>query len=277
VSTDISAVELAARLDVDPKRFRAWLRQQAAAGHPLLRDHRHGAGWIFSPEVAVALADAYLGGRAPSRTTVAVPESSEAPAFPPPAAGGLSKDTSPPNGGTGHRVELEWLGTTVTTLADLLRPGLRAVTIGINPAPASVQVGHYYQGRAGQAFFRRFESVGLIPHGRGYEDDRAYEAGIGFTDVVKRPTRTADEVTKQELQYGRQLLQERLAATATPLVIFVFKRAATTLIGDFQGHGLLPSNQRLSGARVFVMPGPYERKTLVQQALAELHGHLSAT
>lgn len=139
---------------------------------------------------------------------------------------------------------------------DLLRPGLRAVTIGINPAPTSVQVGHYYQGRAGQAFFRRLESVDLLPHGPGYEDDRAYEAGIGFTDVVKRPTRTADELTEQELHHGRQLLRERLAAAPTPLVIFVFKRAATALIGDFQGHGLLPSNRRLSDARVFVMPGP---------------------
>jgi hypothetical protein len=111
MSADITSVELAARLDVDPKRFRAWLRQQAAAGHPLLRDHRHGAGWTFAPETAVALADAYQSGHAPSSDTVAVTELSEAPALPIPAAAGLPKP-----------------GSTVGP-GDVLRIGAAAVTV----------------------------------------------------------------------------------------------------------------------------------------------------
>jgi hypothetical protein len=42
-----------------------------------------------------------------------------------------------------HRVTEEWMGQQVETLEDLLRPGLRAVCIGINPAPTSVRAGHY--------------------------------------------------------------------------------------------------------------------------------------
>ena len=34
-----------------------------------------------------------------------------------------------------HRVTEEWMGERVETLEDLLRPGLRAICIGINPAP----------------------------------------------------------------------------------------------------------------------------------------------
>jgi hypothetical protein len=34
-----------------------------------------------------------------------------------------------------HRTTVEWLGEPVETLEDLLRPGLRAVFVGINPAP----------------------------------------------------------------------------------------------------------------------------------------------
>ncbi len=172
---------------------------------------------------------------------------------------------------------MEWLGTRVTTLADLLRPGLRAVTIGINPAPASVQAGHYYQGRTGQTFFRRLEMVGLLPQGGGFEDDRAFAGGIGFTDVVKRPTGSAKEVTRQELEHGRSLLKERVASLGAPLLIFVFKQAATTLIGNFDGHGLMQPTRRLYDARIFVMPGPYEHRALVQQALRELEQHLSAS
>jgi TDG/mug DNA glycosylase family protein len=43
-----------------------------------------------------------------------------------------------------HRATEEWMGQQVETLEDLLRPGLRAVCIGINPAPTSVGAGHYY-------------------------------------------------------------------------------------------------------------------------------------
>jgi TDG/mug DNA glycosylase family protein len=166
-----------------------------------------------------------------------------------------------------------WLGSTVTTLADLLRPGLKAVTVGVNPAPGSVAAGHYYQGSAGQIFYRRLSLVGLLPSGGGFEDDRAYGAGIGFTDVVKRPTGRASEVSPHELLVGRRILEDKLRALEVPLVIFTFKKGATSLLGNFQGHGLLPT-ARLAGGRVFVMPGPYERREQTDRALQQLAEHL---
>ncbi len=85
------------------------------------------------------------------------------------------------------------MGEQVETLADLLRPGLRAVVIGINPSPVSVAAGHYYQGQLGQRFYRRLHEAGVIDlSAAGFEDDLAFATGIGFTDVVKRPTSRAD-------------------------------------------------------------------------------------
>lgn len=43
-----------------------------------------------------------------------------------------------------HRVVGDWMDKRVETLEDLLRPGLRAVCVGINPAPVSVAAGHYF-------------------------------------------------------------------------------------------------------------------------------------
>lgn len=37
----------------------------------------------------------------------------------------------------------DWLGEPVETLEDLLRDGLYAVCVGINPSPVSVETGHY--------------------------------------------------------------------------------------------------------------------------------------
>src|SRR4051794_40840432 len=100
-----------------------------------------------------------------------------------------------------HRVIEEWRGEQIETLEDLLRPGLRAVCVGINPALTSVAAGHYYQGQLGQAFFGRLRRADLLPRVAGWEDDSAFGGGIGFTDIVKRPTRSAAEISPEELDY----------------------------------------------------------------------------
>jgi len=51
----MTAVDLAKRLRVDPRMFRAWLRRQADAGHPLLKTHQHGERWTFRAEEAAQL------------------------------------------------------------------------------------------------------------------------------------------------------------------------------------------------------------------------------
>jgi hypothetical protein len=52
----VTAVELARRLQRDPKALRATLREWAAAGHPLLRGHARLDPWVFSDEEAEQLA-----------------------------------------------------------------------------------------------------------------------------------------------------------------------------------------------------------------------------
>jgi TDG/mug DNA glycosylase family protein len=167
-----------------------------------------------------------------------------------------------------HRVVEEWRGVQVETLDDLLRPGLRAVCVGVNPAPDSVAAGHYYQGKLGQTFFARLRSAGLLKASSGWEDDVAFAAGIGFTDIVKRPTRSESELSRDELLYGRSLLLEKLEAVRPELIIFTFKKTATVIFGRFEGFGFM--GRTLAGGEVFVMPGPYERTDRRDQALAEL-------
>jgi double-stranded uracil-DNA glycosylase len=162
------------------------------------------------------------------------------------------------------------------TLADLLRPGLRAVVVGINPAPTSVAAGHYYQGTYGQRFFDRLRRAGGLPDGDAFEDDRAFAAGIGFTDVVKRPTANADQVSA-ELADGREDLEAKLAGVDVPLVVFAFKAAAETLLGPLPKglYGVVP-RRRIGNARVFVMPGPTAPTAEVDDAVKKLKRALRA-
>ncbi len=48
----VTAPELARELKVDPKVFRAWLREQWRAGNRILAGHVHGQRWVFSKREA---------------------------------------------------------------------------------------------------------------------------------------------------------------------------------------------------------------------------------
>lgn len=161
------------------------------------------------------------------------------------------------------------MGERILTLRSLLRPGLRAVVVGINPSPVSVAAGHYYQGTLGRRLWARLRDARVLPGGEGVEDDRAYAAGIGFTDAVKRPTPRGHHLRPGELAHGRGLLEAELAAAAAPKVIFAFKTAADALLGKFDGHGLL-EGRTFAGAEIFVMPGPMERKDHADRSLRQL-------
>jgi double-stranded uracil-DNA glycosylase len=176
----------------------------------------------------------------------------------------------------GHRVVEDWMGEQVETLADLIPADPRAICVGINPSPISVEEGHYYRGPLGKLFFRRLRSVGLLlPTWEGFEDDAAFAVGIGFTDVVKRPTSRATGVTKDELRHGGELLRAKLTMINAPLVIFTYKVGAEQVFGRFEGRGFV-AGLELGGAPVFVMPGPMERTDRVDLALGTLRDHLAA-
>jgi TDG/mug DNA glycosylase family protein len=161
------------------------------------------------------------------------------------------------------------MGAEIETLQDLLRPGLRAICVGINPSPVSVVAGHYYQGRAGQRFFGRLRDVGLLPRDEGREDDLAFAAGIGFTDIIKRPTANAKGLPAAEYQHGCQQLRDKLGTYRPELVIFTFKKTAEVLFGKFPGNGFVPG-LAFPHSEVFVMPGTYESAHTAAATLSAL-------
>lgn len=63
---DVTPREIALSLGVDPKTFRAWLRSEKAAGHPILDHHQHQGRWRFSQAESNQLLAEYsaTGGRA---------------------------------------------------------------------------------------------------------------------------------------------------------------------------------------------------------------------
>ncbi len=138
------------------------------------------------------------------------------------------------------------------TLPDFLRRGMKLLIVGSNPGEQAVRVGHYYAGRDNQ-FWPLLYKSGVIPEPLEYRDDkRVIEFGIGLTDLVKRPTRTIEELERQEFAEGRILLSQKLEEFTPAIVAFhgpvVFEKFAQ------RSCKLGLQKEALYGAKVFVLP-----------------------
>lgn len=174
----------------------------------------------------------------------------------------------------GHQIRTTWMGAEILTLADLWPDPARAMIVGVNPAPASVRAGHYYQGANSRTAMTRLQSAGLLPPSTGgFLDDAALAEGVGFTDVVKRPTARAADLSSDELRHGRNLLNDQLAGRHVPLIICVFRPAVEAILGRSGSPGFQDARTG-AGTLVFRMPGPYSPREDVDRVMATLAGHL---
>lgn len=171
----------------------------------------------------------------------------------------------------GYQAVLEWMGSTHLTLADVWPAEPRAVIVGLNPPPGSVAKGHYYQGPVGQRQMHRLVAGGLLPtpaDGRTFEE-AAVGVGIGFTDIVKRPTVGEKDLTRAELAFGMESLRDRLAERKVPTVICAYRQPVRALLGHEGAPGWQPELTAW-GARVFRMPGPYAATDVAESIVCGL-------
>jgi len=117
---------------------------------------------------------------------------------------------TPAGAGTVVRVRRE------RTLPDRVRPGLRLLVCGLNPSLHAADSGIPF-GRPGNRFWPALLAAGLAGRARD-ADDALVHHGIGFSDLAKRATRTAAELTPDELLAGAVRL-ERLVRWLRPAAV----------------------------------------------------------
>ncbi len=154
------------------------------------------------------------------------------------------------------------------TLDDLLKRNLDVVFVGINPSIYSVERGHYFA-RPGNRFWpclsrsklslaarTSLEVDALTP-----QHDRALQKfGIGFTDLVKRPTAKASDLSLKELAAGVDALLDKLKKFKPRVACFhgiTGYRHVHDLLGDkstVAKHGFQPL--QLGETRIYLAPNP---------------------
>ncbi|MGF6948935.1 TDG/mug DNA glycosylase family protein [Neobacillus sp. B4I6] len=108
-------------------------------------------------------------------------------------------------------------------ISDHLKENLKVLFVGFNPSIRSSELGHHYA-NPNNRFWRILYEAGLTP--RKYdatEDAKLLDLGYGFTNIVQRPTKAADEITKEEYVEGREILKKKVEQLMPQVVCFVGK------------------------------------------------------
>ena len=153
--------------------------------------------------------------------------------------------------------------------SDLLKPGLQLVFCGYNPSLTSGRSGYHYA-HPGNRFWRVLFAAGITDRQyRPEEDARLLDLGIGFTNLCPRPTRRADELTREEIRAGAEELRAKLerlqprAVAYTGIGVYRWFRATSKV-----GWGIQEAPAAL-GVTDVVVPSPSGLNRMLFDELVE--------
>jgi TDG/mug DNA glycosylase family protein len=154
------------------------------------------------------------------------------------------------------------------TLPDTVGPGMRILVCGLNPSVVAADAGYGYAG-ATNRFWPAAVAAGLVSRPR-HPLHALTAHGVGMTDLVKRATPGAGEVTAEEYRRGAERVR-RLAEWLQPrVVLFVGLAGWRSAVDRSSGSGLQPGD--FGGSRAYVMPSTSGRNAHVRPA--DLVGHM---
>ncbi|CAF1079594.1 unnamed protein product [Adineta steineri] len=152
-------------------------------------------------------------------------------------------------------------------LSDILQPNLDIVFVGINPSLYAVHKGHHYGG-PGNHFWKLLHMSDLIPNAFTADDDyRMPHYGIGFTNIVQRPSKAGSDITKDEITAGAEILMQKIKMYRPKIVAFNGRGIYEVYANNKHFHyGKQPDLFLETDTHVFVMPSSSARCSQLPRA-----------
>ncbi|MBE7324691.1 mismatch-specific DNA-glycosylase [Nocardioides sp. Y6] len=144
---------------------------------------------------------------------------------------------------------------------DLIGDDVRLLFVGINPGLWTAATQTHFAHPVNR-FYPALLRAGILeraidPAAGMSDEDRAYVRGrgIGITNLVRRATARADELTREELRVGAEQLRATVERAAPRVVAVAGITAYRQAFGLPKAvTGLQP--ERLAGAELWVVPNP---------------------
>jgi TDG/mug DNA glycosylase family protein len=147
----------------------------------------------------------------------------------------------------------EWIDIEATRahyLPDTVGPGMRVLIVGLNPSVLSADVGRGVA-RPGNRFWPAALASGLVT--QAHDPYRALRAdGVGMTNIVRRPTPRADELSRDDYVEGTARLRRTVEWLRPAAVCFVGVTGYRIAIDKKAQLGW--QEDRFGGAPTYVMP-----------------------
>ena len=149
----------------------------------------------------------------------------------------------------------ELLAAAGKTVPDVIAPRLRILFCGINPGLYTAAVGHHFA-RPGNRFWPALHAAGFTDRVLSpYEEQEMLALGYGITNVVRRASATADELTPDELSAGGKQLSARVRRHAPGwLAVLGIGAYRSAFARPKAALGLQP--ETIASTRVWVLPNP---------------------
>lgn len=146
------------------------------------------------------------------------------------------------------------------TLPDYIKRGLDIVFVGINPSSYSVDAGHYFANPRNR-FWEALRRSGMVDGEVTADlDHTLLDQGIGFTDVVKRPTSQASKLSAEDFRRWAPVLKEKLVEYQPLIVCFHGLMAYGNYLRYGEGTRVKPAlglqDRGIDTSAVFVVPNP---------------------
>lgn len=143
----------------------------------------------------------------------------------------------------------------VVSVPDIVAPGLAVLFCGINPSLTSGATGWHFAHPTNR-FWRALYEAGLTPRLlRPAEQRDLVTYRLGVTNLVRRPTGRASEVTVEELRAGAERLRW-LVEEYEPRWVAVLGVTAYRLAFGVRTARIGRQRDQLGGARLWVLPNP---------------------
>ncbi|MGI9023297.1 MAG: G/U mismatch-specific DNA glycosylase [Acidimicrobiales bacterium] len=160
------------------------------------------------------------------------------------------------------------------TIPEVIAPGLKVLFCGINPGLWSAAVGQHFA-HPSNRFWKVLHQAGftdrlLAPAEQG----ELLGAGVGITNLVARASRTANELSPDELRAGASALDDKVRRYRPRIVAVVGLQAYRAGFG--RRHAVMgPQPESLAGSRLWVVANPSGAQAHYQlPALVEMFAEL---
>jgi TDG/mug DNA glycosylase family protein len=159
-------------------------------------------------------------------------------------------------------------------LQDLVAKDLIVLFAGINPGLYTAAIGRHF-GRPGNRFWPALHAGGFTPRlFSPFEESLLLDLKFGITNIVKRATARADELTDDELRAGGKRLAAKVKRLRPTVVAFVGIHPYRVVSGIKDAHVGL-QKPLFGGSHAWVLPNPSGLNAHYQPAaLARLFGEL---